>query len=88
MRLPCLAVTVALLAACASQGPVLDTTTPSFEGSMPVDFSGSWERDYARSQDVRGALNAMFQDRQRQVMQQQQASSMSRVGTGKAAAGR
>ena len=80
MRLLTTSIVVMLLAACASKGPVLDTTNPNFEGSMPVDFSGSWERDYSRSQDVRGALNAMFQDRQRQIMQQQQANSMSRVG--------
>ena len=80
MRLPSLIVVLLLLAACASRGPTLDTVNPSFEGSLPVDFSGSWERDYARSQDIRGALNAMFQDRQRQVMQQQQLNSMSRGG--------
>lgn len=76
----CLALTsIALfLAACSSSGPKLDTSTPSFIGDMPVDFSGSWERDYARSQDVQGALNAMFQDRQQQVYQQQQMNSLSR----------
>lgn len=73
-------ITLALLAACGSPGPTLDTTKPSFVGDMPVDLSGSWERDYARSQDVQGALNAMFQDRQRQVYQQQQLNSMSRAG--------
>jgi hypothetical protein len=48
-------------------------------GEMPVDFSGSWERDYARSQDVQGALNAMFQSRQR--MMQQQAGTMPGPGS-------
>jgi hypothetical protein len=38
-------------------------------GDMPVDFSGSWERDYSRGEDVQGALNSLF--RQRQVQQQQ-----------------
>ena len=77
-----LIITIALgvLAACSSSGPALDTTSPSFIGDMPVDFSGSWERDYARSQDVRGALNAMLQDRQRQAYQQQQMNSLSRTG--------
>lgn len=73
-------VAIAFLSACVSQEPRLDTTHPSFAGEMPADFSGSWERDYARSQDVQGALNAMFQDRQRAVTQQQQLNSMSRVG--------
>ncbi|NIS91401.1 MAG: hypothetical protein GTN98_15260 [Woeseiaceae bacterium] len=80
MRALIITLVLPVLAACASKGPVLDTTNPSFEGDMPVNFSGSWERDYARSQDVNGALNAMFQQRQREVMQQQQANSMSRVG--------
>lgn len=80
MRTLSLAIVLPLLAACASKGPTLDTVTPTFEGSMPVDFSGSWERDYARSQDIQGALNAMFQDRQREAMQQQQMNSMSRAG--------
>ncbi len=78
-KLTVIAATI-LLAACSSRGPTLDTTNPSFVGKMPADFSGSWERDYARSQDVQGALNAMFQDRQRAAAQQQQMNSMSRMG--------
>ena len=78
MRTALLTIMALVTAGCASEGPVLDTTNPSFVGDMPVDLSGSWERDYARSQDVNGALNAMFQDRQRQVAQQQ--NSMSRTG--------
>ena len=41
-----------LLAGCGSQPPVVDATTPSYAGGMPVDLSGSWERDYARSDDA------------------------------------
>ena len=62
----------ALLAACASSGPVLDTTNPSFVGEMPADFSGSWERDYSRGEDAQGALNTLFRQRQRQIQQQSQ----------------
>lgn len=51
---------------------MLDTTEPSFVGAMPVDFSGSWERDYSRGEDVQGALNTLFRERQRQVQQQNQ----------------
>ena len=61
-----------LLAACAASGPALDTTSPSFVGEMPADFSGSWERDYSRGEDAQGALNAIFRLRQRQVQQQSQ----------------
>jgi len=46
-----------LLSACASQ-PAVDQSVPSFSGGMPVDLSGSWERDYARSDDIQGALNS------------------------------
>lgn len=70
-----------LLAACSSPGPVIDTTNPSFVGPMPVDFSGSWERDYSRGEDVQGALNALFMERSRQVARQQQVPSGPRMGT-------
>jgi hypothetical protein len=69
-----------LIAACSSPGPVIDTTNPSFVGDMPVDFSGSWERDYSRGEDVQGALNSLFRERQRQVQQQQQYPGNSRAG--------
>jgi hypothetical protein len=62
----------ALITACSSSGPVINTTTPTFVGDMPVDFSGSWERDYSRGQDVQGTINAIFRERQRQIQQQQQ----------------
>jgi hypothetical protein len=80
MRYLTIILPVVILAACSSQAPALDTSRPSFTGQMPADLSGSWERDYARSQDVQGALNAMFQDRQRAAMQQQQMNSVSRTG--------
>ncbi|MDJ0907236.1 MAG: hypothetical protein QNI96_14545 [Woeseiaceae bacterium] len=63
---------ILLLGACAAPGPVLDTTNPSFVGDMPVDFSGSWERDYSRGDDVRGTLNSIFRAQQRQNQQQSQ----------------
>ena len=63
---------VLLLAACAAPDPMLDTTTPSFVGEMPADFSGSWERDYSRGEDVQGTLNAMFREQRRRIEQQRQ----------------
>ena len=63
---------LALLAACSASGPVLDTSNPSFVGDMPADFSGSWERDYSRGEDVQGALNTLFRARQRQIQQPRQ----------------
>lgn len=80
MRFITVTICAAMVAACGSQEPRLDTTNPTFAGNIPVDFSGSWERDYARSQDVQGALNAMYQDRQVQAMRQQQLNSNARIG--------
>lgn len=47
----------ALLMGCASQ-PTVNESVPSFSGGMPIDLSGSWERDYSRSDDIQGALNS------------------------------
>lgn len=73
---------VLLLAACSSSRPVLDTTTPSFVGAMPADFSGSWERDYSRGEDVQGALNSLFLQRQRLAQQQSQFPGSPRQSAG------
>jgi hypothetical protein len=48
-----------LTAACSSQ-PVPDSGTRSFSGGMPVDLSGSWERDYSRGDDAQAVLNSML----------------------------
>jgi hypothetical protein len=69
-----------VIAGCSSQEPVVDLTTPSFIGAMPADFSGSWERDYSRGEDVQGALNTLFRERSRKVQQQQQYPSNAHMG--------
>lgn len=46
-----------ILAACSSQ-PKIDVSAPSYSGGLPTDFSGSWERDYSRSDDIQVALNS------------------------------
>lgn len=46
------------MAACSSNQPKIDTTVPSYSGGMPTDLSGSWERDYSRSDDIQGVLNS------------------------------
>lgn len=48
---------VSLLMACSSQ-TTIDPSVQSFSGGIPVDLSGSWERDYSRSDDIQGALNS------------------------------
>ena len=79
-RIPALLAATVLIAACSSPKPVVDTTSPSFFGAMPADFSGSWERDYSRGEDAQGALNALFMERQRQIARQQQIPSNPRMG--------
>ncbi len=46
-----------LLTACSSQ-PTIDESVRSYAGGMPADLSGSWERDYSRSDDIQGVLNS------------------------------
>ena len=57
-----------LLAAC-SQQPVLDFTARSYEGAMPANLSGSWERDYSRGDDINGVLSDLFFRLNRQAAQ-------------------
>ena len=40
------------LAGCSSKQPVIDESVPSFVGGMPADLSGSWAKDYTRSDDL------------------------------------
>lgn len=57
-----------LMTAC-SQQPAMDFTARSYEGAMPVDLSGSWERDYSRGDDINGVLSDLFQRLNRQAAQ-------------------
>jgi hypothetical protein len=56
-RLKISIVTCLLVAACSSSQPTIDISGPSYSGGMPADLSGSWERDYSRSDDIEGVLN-------------------------------
>ncbi|MDH3751435.1 MAG: hypothetical protein OEU40_12635 [Gammaproteobacteria bacterium] len=49
-----------LVVGACSQQRTLDKTIPSYQGAMPADFSGSWERDYSRGDDVNGVLSGIF----------------------------
>jgi len=71
-----------LLAGCQATGPALDATHPAYVGDMPADFSGSWERDYSRGEDVQGALNSLFRDQQRRMQQQSQYPGNPRMNGG------
>lgn len=54
MLIVCLAIT-----ACSPQ-PVIEDDMMRIEGAMPVNFAGSWERDYARSDEVNAALREAY----------------------------
>lgn len=58
------------LAGCAQQS-VIRTDTPRLDGSMPADFSGSWERDYSRGNEITGALQDAYYRLSRTLPDQQ-----------------
>lgn len=43
-----------------SQQPVVDDDMMRIDGAMPVNLSGSWQRDYARSDEVNAALREAY----------------------------
>ena len=47
------------LVAC-SQPAVVNDDMRRFDGAMPANFSGSWERDYTRGDDVNAALRHAY----------------------------
>ena len=51
-----LIVSILALGGCSNQ-PTIDESVPSFVGGMPADLSGSWARDYTRSDDLQALLN-------------------------------
>ena len=57
-----------LLAGCAQQ-PTIDSETLSYEGAMPANFDGSWERDYSRGSDVQYELRRLYNQMYRAAQQ-------------------
>ena len=49
-----------LIAACTPAQPVIDEQMMRIDGEMPADFSGSWERDYSRGDDVNQVLRDIY----------------------------
>jgi hypothetical protein len=47
------------IAACSRQ-PVIDEPASNYQGNITVDFTGSWERDYSRGDDINSALNRAY----------------------------
>lgn len=69
-----------ILIACAQQ-PARDDAGRAYQGVMPVDLSGSWERDYSRGDDVNKALSRLFRQLNRSA-QGQQSPNYGRFGNG------
>jgi hypothetical protein len=59
LRMPGMAILCSLLAAC-SQPPVIDEEMKRFEGAMPADLGGSWERNYSRDDEVNAVLYQLY----------------------------
>ncbi len=59
-RLPSLLILCTLVAGCAAPQPVVKEEVKSFDGKMPADFSGYWQRDYTRDEDINGALQDAY----------------------------
>ncbi len=59
MRAACVLVLCAMLAAC-SQQVAGDKTVRGYVGTVPLDLSGSWERDYSRGDDVNAELGRVL----------------------------
>jgi hypothetical protein len=49
-----------VLVACAPAKPVIDEQMMRIDGEMPADFSGSWERDFSRGDDVNQVLRDIY----------------------------
>jgi hypothetical protein len=56
----CLTIVLPLLIAACSQQPVINDEMIRLEGGMPVNFSGSWERNYARDDEVNAVLREAY----------------------------
>ncbi len=59
LRMPSIVILCVLVAAC-SQQPVIDDRMKHIDGAMPADLSGSWERNYARDDEVNAVLYGLY----------------------------
>lgn len=75
-----LLVVVALLAGCSGQPPVVSDDMKTIGGELPVDFSGSWQRNYARGNDVDSAFREAYYQLNRSLPDQRVPGSPSPAG--------
>ena len=66
-RLPLAVIGACLVAGCAGQPAVVGEAARSFEGPMPADFSGSWQRDYARGDEADQAFRDAYYELYRYI---------------------
>ncbi len=57
-----------LLVSACSQQPVIEEDMMHFTGPMPADFGGSWDRNYARGDDMNLALREAYNSMIRRSM--------------------
>lgn len=61
LRTSCALLLCGLSAACSTTSVVeIDESIRTYQGGVPVNLSGSWERDYSRGEDIQVALNRAF----------------------------
>ena len=58
-----------LVAAACSHQAALDKQPTRLDANVPTDFSGSWERDYSRGDNINGVLNGLFYELGRKAAQ-------------------
>jgi len=51
---------LSLFVAACSQQPVINEEMTRFEGAMPADLSGSWQRNYVREESINGVFNDAY----------------------------
>ena len=79
-RLRCLLILCLFVAACARE-PVINEEMASIPvGPMPADFSGSWQRNYARDDDLNAALAAAYDRLVRSIPDQRYAGGAGPAG--------
>ena len=68
-----------LLGACTQQ-PTINRETLSFQGAMPANLDGSWERDYSRGSDVHSELRRLYNQMSRAAQQRTAGGPYTDVG--------